>query len=143
MTKASHRLATGDRVALAADPHRPPVEVTADDDVEFTVVHDDDDVIVIDKPAGLVVHPGRATPGTLVHGLLARFPEMAPEGGEAVGEPDRPGIVHRLDKGTSGLLVVARTPEAYESLVALLAAHAVERALPAAGVGPPRAPAAA
>ena len=141
VTKASHRLVTGDRVALAADPHRPPVEVTADDDVEFTVVHADDEVIVIDKPAGLVVHPGPGHAGsTLVHGLLSRFPELAPEGGEAVGERDRPGLVHRLDRGTSGLLVVARTPEAYESLVSQLATHAVERVYTAVVWGHPEHP---
>ena len=77
----------------------------ADPDVEFTVVHVDDDVIVVDKPPGLVVHPGAGNPdGTLVNGLLHRFPELAD-----VGEPIRPGIVHRLDAGSSGLLVVART----------------------------------
>ena len=77
----------------------------ADPDVEFDVVHEDDDVIVVDKPAGLVVHPGAGNPdGTLVNGLLARYPEIAD-----VGEPMRPGIVHRLDVGSSGLLVVART----------------------------------
>ena len=66
--------------------------------------------LVVDKPAGLVVHPGAGnTTGTLVHGLLARFPEIAD-----VGDPARPGIVHRLDKGTSGLLVVARSPAAYD-----------------------------
>ena len=75
--------------------------------VAFGVVHVDDDVIVVDKPAGLVVHPGAGNPdGTLVNGLLARFPELA-----GVGEPIRPGIVHRLDAGSSGLLVVARTDD--------------------------------
>ena len=65
-------------------------------------------MIVVDKPAGLVVHPGAGNPdGTLVNGLLARFPELAD-----VGEPMRPGIVHRLDAGSSGLLVVARTDAA-------------------------------
>ncbi len=65
----------------------------------------------------------RATPaGTLVHGLVARFPEMA-----SVGDPSRPGIVHRLDKGTSGLLVVARSQDAYRSLVAQMSSHSVER----------------
>jgi 23S rRNA pseudouridine1911/1915/1917 synthase len=88
------------------------------------VVHEDAEVIVIDKPAGLVVHPGAGhADGTLVNGLLARFPELA-----AVGDPARPGIVHRLDAGTSGLLVVARTPPAYASLTAQLGERSVERA---------------
>jgi 23S rRNA pseudouridine1911/1915/1917 synthase len=89
----------------------------------FGIVYSDDHVVVIDKPAGLVVHPGAgADTGTLVHGLLAIDPSIA-----QVGDPERPGIVHRLDKGTSGLLVVARNAEAYEGLVAMLAAREVER----------------
>ena len=79
--------------------------VAADASIEFPVVYEDDHIIVVDKPAGLVVHPGAGNPtGTLVNGLLARYPELA-----GVGEADRPGIVHRLDSGTSGLMVVART----------------------------------
>ena len=94
-----------------------------DDSVEFTVVHADDHLIIIDKPAGLVVHPGAGNPdGTLVNGLLARFPEIVD-----VGETHRPGIVHRLDVGTSGLLAVARTQRAYHSLVDALAARDVGR----------------
>ena len=128
ITKASHRVVAGNRVTVAIDPARPPVSVHADTEVEFTVIHTDDDVIVIDKPAGLVVHPGPGHQGsTLVHGLLARFPDLDPAGGNVVGEPERPGLVHRLDRGTSGLLVVARTPDAYESLVSQLSTHTVER----------------
>jgi 23S rRNA pseudouridine1911/1915/1917 synthase len=110
------------------------VEIHPDASVVFTVVHEDADVLVIDKPAGLVVHPGAGNRGgTLVHGLLARYPELA-----ALAEPgteDRPGIVHRLDKGTSGLLVVARTPEARRSLVAQLMEHSVRRVYTALVVG--------
>jgi 23S rRNA pseudouridine1911/1915/1917 synthase len=99
------------------------VEMVGDPTVPFTVVHADDAIVVVDKPAGVVVHPGagRAS-GTLVHGLLDRFPALA-----AVGQPGRPGIVHRLDAGTSGLLVVARTQDAYAALVAQLANRTVER----------------
>ena len=80
-------------------------------------------MIVIDKPAGLIVHPGAGHPdGTLVNGLLHRYPEIAD-----VGDPARPGIVHRLDANTSGLLAVARTPVAYDALVAALAARTVDR----------------
>lgn len=87
------------------------------------VVHEDDDVVVVDKPAGLVVHPGAGTPGgTLVNGLVARYPEI-----REVGDPERPGIVHRLDRGTSGLMVVARSPRAYAALVDQLAARSVTR----------------
>jgi 23S rRNA pseudouridine1911/1915/1917 synthase len=93
-------------------------------EVEVPLVHVDEHLIVVDKPAGLVVHPGAGNRhGTLVQGLLATFPELAGVG----DDPDRPGVVHRLDKGTSGLLLVARTPEAYAALVAQLQAHEVER----------------
>ncbi|MHB1928751.1 MAG: pseudouridine synthase, partial [Acidimicrobiales bacterium] len=98
-------------------PERPPAEgLAADPAVEFGVVHEDADMVVVDKPAGLVVHPGAGNPsGTLVQGLLARYPDLAALAAlaeEDGGGAGRPGIVHRLDKGTSGLLVVARTPGA-------------------------------
>jgi 23S rRNA pseudouridine1911/1915/1917 synthase len=128
VTKASHRLVEGDELRVDADPHRVEEELSPDPGVEVRVLHADDDVIVIDKPPGLVVHPGPGHRGaTLVHGLLARFPELAPADGAPVGQPERPGIVHRLDRGTSGLLVVARNAGAYESLVDQLATHTVER----------------
>ncbi len=99
-----------------------------DPSVAVPVVHVDDEVIVVDKPAGLVVHPGAGhRTGTLVNGLLARFPELAALAEGPGADPDRPGIVHRLDRGTSGLLVVARTPEAREGLVAQLAGRRVQR----------------
>lgn len=102
--------------------------VSAEGGVRFRVVYEDQAVIVVDKPPGLVVHPDAAhRSGTLVAGLLEAYPELAslPEAG--CGEPDRPGIVHRLDKDTSGLLVVARSAEAYRSLSAQLAARTVHR----------------
>jgi 23S rRNA pseudouridine1911/1915/1917 synthase len=90
--------------------------------IDVPVVWHDDQVIVVDKPAGLVVHPGAGHPeATLVHGLLARFPDLAELGG------DRPGIVHRLDKGTSGLMVVARTADAQASLTRQLASRRMTR----------------
>ena len=98
---------------------------------DLALVHVDDHVVVVDKPAGLVVHPGagRST-GTLVQALLGRFPDLA-----GTGDPARPGIVHRLDKGTSGLLVVARSPAAYTSLVAQLSARTVDRRYLALALG--------
>ena len=95
----------------------------ADASVTYTVVYEDEHVIVVDKPAGLVVHPGAGNPtGTLVNGLLTRYPELA-----EIGEPHRPGIVHRLDIGTSGLMVVAHSVRAYHSLVYALAQRDVTR----------------
>jgi 23S rRNA pseudouridine1911/1915/1917 synthase len=100
----------------------------ADPGVRFSVVYADDDVAVIDKPAGLVVHPGAGhAEGTLVGGLLAVFPDLSELVVAGVCAADRPGIVHRLDKGTSGLLAVARTAAAYRSLVTQLASRSVER----------------
>jgi 23S rRNA pseudouridine1911/1915/1917 synthase len=117
----SRRLAEGDVVDLLGEPE--PVGLPQPQDVPIEVVSEDDDLIVVDKPAGLIVHPGAGHPdGTLVNGLLYRYPELA-----TVGDPARPGIVHRLDANTSGLLAVARTPSAYDALVAALAARTVER----------------
>jgi 23S rRNA pseudouridine1911/1915/1917 synthase len=125
VTTRSRRLDAGQRVEADVDEllaGRVAV-LEPEPDVAFDVVYEDDDVIVVDKPQGLVVHPGAGNAtGTLAQGLLARYPELA-----SVGDPARPGIVHRLDKGTSGLLVVARTPAAYAALVRMLAAHDVDR----------------
>ena len=123
VVKPSVRLAEGDELAVEVPDAAPEPVAVPEPDVEVPIVHADDDVIVVDKPQELVVHPGAGNArGTMVAGLLARFPDLA-----GVGEPERPGIVHRLDKGTSGLLVVARTPDAYDSLVAQLSSRTVER----------------
>ena len=123
VTTRSRRVDEGDVVALAVDPDTGPTALVADPTIDIAVVYEDDDLLVIDKPAGLVVHPGAGNDtGTLVHGLLARWPQVA-----SVGAPDRPGIVHRLDKDTSGLMLVALTGSAHTELSAMLAAHEVER----------------
>lgn len=123
VTAKAQRLHEHDEIEVRWEPAAAVARPQPDPDVAFTVVHTDADVVVIDKPAGLVVHPGSGHIGdTLVNGLLARYPEIA-----EVGEPDRPGIVHRLDKETSGLLMVARTQVAYEGLVEQLAARSVDR----------------
>jgi 23S rRNA pseudouridine1911/1915/1917 synthase len=130
------RLTEGQEVAV--DPTRVPVSSLPEPDptVEFGIVHADEHVIVVDKPAGLVVHPGAGNPaGTLVNGLLARFPDIA-----GVGEPHRPGIVHRLDAGSSGLLVVARTRDAADALIEQFASHTATRAYLALVWGHPEAP---
>jgi len=118
----SHRLREGAVIELLGEPEAdaPP---EPDRDVELDVRYVDDDLIVVYKPADLVVHPGAGhARGTLVNGLLARFPDIA-----AVGNPMRPGIVHRLDRDTSGLLLAARSARGYDALVAALAAHEIER----------------
>jgi 23S rRNA pseudouridine1911/1915/1917 synthase len=117
----SRRLAEGEEVEVEGEPE--PEALPVAEPVEFPVVHADDDVVVVAKPAGLVVHPGAGhETGTLAAGLLHRFPEIA-----GVGDPMRPGIVHRLDRDTSGLMVVARSARAYDALTAALAAREIER----------------
>jgi 23S rRNA pseudouridine1911/1915/1917 synthase len=108
--KASHRLDAGDRV-VATIPSPSPISLTAED-IPLKVVYEDNDIIVVDKPAGLLVHPvaGQYT-GTLVNALLARCPDLGGIDGSL-----RPGIVHRLDKYTSGLMVVAKNDAAQASL---------------------------
>ncbi|MEM9344461.1 MAG: RluA family pseudouridine synthase [Pseudomonadota bacterium] len=97
---------------------------TVPEDIPLTIIHEDADLIVIDKPAGMVVHPAPGSPsGTLVNALLHHF------GGalSGVGGEKRPGIVHRIDKDTSGLLVVAKSDAAHHGLAAQFEAHTVER----------------
>ena len=114
----------------------PPLPA-ADATVEFRVVYEDPEVIVIDKPPGLVVHPGAGNmDGTLVSGLLARYPDVHGVG----GDPIRPGIVHRLDAGSSGLLVVARTDAAAAALIEQFADHSATRRYDAVVWGVPDAP---
>ena len=105
------------------------------EDIPLTVVYEDKDLIVIEKPAGLVVHPAAGNPdGTLVNALIAHCgKELTGVGGVA-----RPGIVHRLDKDTSGLLVAAKNERAMASLAKQFAAHAIERAYYAVVWGAPR-----
>lgn len=121
----SRRMALTEGGQLVVElPGRPPLEPDAA--VPFRVVHEDPVFVVVDKPAGVVVHPGAGRrEGTLVAGLLARYPELADLG--EVCDPTRPGIVHRIDRGTSGLLVVARTIGAYRSLGAQMGARSAGR----------------
>jgi 23S rRNA pseudouridine1911/1915/1917 synthase len=123
VTKGSQRVDEGSSIVIAGDARPSLAALEPDPTVPVTVVYEDDDVIVVDKPAGLVVHPGAGNQtGTLVQGVLARYPEVA-----AVGDPSRPGIVHRIDKDTSGLLLVARSPRGYAALSKQIAAHGVVR----------------
>jgi 23S rRNA pseudouridine1911/1915/1917 synthase len=120
---------------LVARPPPPPA-IAQPQAVPLVIVHEDDDLIVIDKPAGLIVHPGAGNPdGTLVNGLLAHCATLS-----SIGAPLRPGIVHRLDKDTSGLLVAAKTDAAHLDLARQFAEHSTERAYFALVRGNPRPP---
>jgi 23S rRNA pseudouridine1911/1915/1917 synthase len=126
----STRLAGGEELEFEAPG---PVTSTLEpEQMELKVPYEDEHLLVVDKPAGLVVHPapGHAR-GTLVHGLLA----YDVEGGD---EPERPGIVHRLDRDTSGLMVVARSPEAHRRLQELVQQRALTREYLALVAGRPR-----
>ena len=136
VTSRARRLIEGETLRVDRGVGHDDEGLRPDPDVVVPVVYEDDDLVVVDKPAGMVVHPGAGhRHRTLVQGLLARYPELA-----SVGDPGRPGIVHRLDRDTSGLLVVARTPAAHGQLVRSLAARAVERRYLALVWGRPEAP---
>lgn len=118
--RAAERVAPGDRIEVEIPP--PPPPVPEPEAIPLDIVYEDDTVIVVNKPRGMVVHPAPGnTAGTLVNALLAHC-DLA-----GVGSAARPGIVHRLDKGTSGLLVAAKTPEAYIRLVEQLRQRTVRR----------------
>lgn len=123
----SAALREGQRLEVAV-PAPAAVGPSPDDSVPFTVVYEDGDLVVVDKPAGVVVHHGAGRrEGTLVDGLLARYPELSALPAAGVGDAERPGIVHRIDKGTSGLLVVARSPAGFASLSRQLRQHTAGR----------------
>jgi len=125
----SFRLSGGEQ--LEADTVLLEPEPLAPEDVPLEVVREDEHLLIVDKPAGVVVHPsGGQTTGTLVHGLLSR--------GIAGGEESRPGIVHRLDRDTSGLLVVTRSEEAHRAMQGLVRRRELEREYAALVRGDPR-----
>jgi 23S rRNA pseudouridine1911/1915/1917 synthase len=130
MRPKSAKLAGGEE--LEFDPPGPATSTLEPEAMDLVVPYEDEHLLVVDKPEGLVVHPapGHAR-GTLVHGLLA----YDVEGGD---EPERPGIVHRLDRDTSGLMVVARSPEAHRLLQGLVQQRAVTREYLALVNGRPR-----
>ncbi len=128
--KAGHRLKAGDVVAWAAA--EPAERHLTAQDIPLPVVYEDAWVAVVDKPAGLVVHPGAGhADGTLVHALLHHLDELS-----EVGGAERPGLVHRIDRDTSGLLVVAKDDATHRALQTQFAAHDVHRRYLAVVVGP-------
>jgi 23S rRNA pseudouridine1911/1915/1917 synthase len=114
--KASLKLRGGERIAITGEPHPAPLKATAED-IPLDVIYEDGDLAVVNKPAGMMVHAGSGqnedarSRGTLVNALLYRFNALSSTGGEL-----RPGIVHRLDKDTSGLIVVAKNDRAHAAL---------------------------
>lgn len=137
--RASHRLRGGESVEVLGDPAPPPLKAFAED-IPLHVVYEDEDLSVIDKPAGMMVHAGAGTPaiagdaddeeseaarpgaGTLVNALLHHYRTLSTTGGDL-----RPGIVHRLDKQTSGLIVVARNDATHLKLAQMFAARAMKK----------------
>ena len=128
-TKAGYRLKAGEAVTVEV-PDPAPARAQAED-IDIQIVYQDEDVAVVFKPSGMVVHPAAGNEsGTLVNALLSRLDNLSGIGGEL-----RPGIVHRIDKDTSGLLLVAKNDMAHLSLSEQIKAHAVHRAYRAIVIG--------
>ena len=125
--KASMKLRGGERIEITGEPHPAPLKATAED-IPLDVVFEDADLAVVNKPAGMMVHAGSGqnedarSRGTLVNALLFRFKNLSATGGEL-----RPGIVHRLDKDTSGLVVVAKNDRTHASLGAMFANREIRK----------------
>jgi 23S rRNA pseudouridine1911/1915/1917 synthase len=125
--KASLKLRGGERIAVIGSAERPPLRAVAEP-IPLDIVYEDDDLAIINKPAGMMVHAGAGATedqrnrGTLVNALLHHFASLSAVGGEM-----RPGIVHRLDKETSGLIVVAKNDEAHRKLAAQFARREVKK----------------
>jgi len=118
--KASHKLNTGDRVEVVIPP-TPPISLSPEA-IPLNIIYQDNDLLVIDKPPGLTIYPAPGHPShTLVNAILSLFPELP-------GDSLRPGIVHRLDKDTSGVMVVARKSPAQLGLIDQFKAHSVVKA---------------
>ncbi|MGA2634951.1 MAG: RluA family pseudouridine synthase [Terracidiphilus sp.] len=125
--KASMKLRGGERIAITGEPHPAPLKATAED-IPLDVVFEDKDLAVVNKPAGMMVHAGSGqnedarNRGTLVNALLFRFNKLSTTGGEL-----RPGIVHRLDKDTSGLIVVAKNDRTHAALGEMFASRQMKK----------------
>jgi 23S rRNA pseudouridine1911/1915/1917 synthase len=125
--KPSHRVAAGESIVVEMPPPIPPgVEPVEPESIPLEILYRDEDVAVVNKPAGMIVHPGAgASSGTLVAALLNRFGGSA--GLSSIGGPLRAGIVHRLDKGTSGALIVALNDQAHKNLVEQFSSRLVQK----------------
>jgi 23S rRNA pseudouridine1911/1915/1917 synthase len=142
-TKSSHKVCAGEKVRIQI-PESQPNSGPRPEDIPLNIVFEDDEVIVVDKPAGMVVHPAAGVDsGTLVNAVLAHIlPNLTARQAEKPDifsiAPERPGIVHRIDKGTSGTIVVAKTARAYYSLVDQFREHSVQRKYVALICGGPK-----
>ena len=135
ISRPAHKLKAGDEVAVDVPAPRP--STVEAEQIPLTVVYEDADLLVIDKPAGMVVHPAPGhSGGTLVNALLAHVPGIELD----MGDEARPGIVHRLDKDTSGLIVAAKRRSAHEALSSQMAARTMLKEYIAVVVGTPRPP---
>ena len=122
MTKAGLKLNLGDRINIIIPPT--PPSHPSPEALPLTIIYEDNDLLVIDKPAGLTIHPAPGHPShTLVNAILSYLPDL-PDTGDSL----RPGIVHRLDKDTSGVMMVAKNREAQAKLISQFKAHAVVKA---------------
>lgn len=131
--KAGQKIKAGQSVILVV-PEPEQTELAPDPNVEFGIIFQDKDIVVIDKPPGLVVHPAAGHgSGTLVNGLLAACPDIEGIGGEV-----RPGIVHRLDKDTSGVMIAAKNDRAHRALVEAFKERTIEKSYLALCTGAPR-----
>jgi 23S rRNA pseudouridine1911/1915/1917 synthase len=125
--KASLKLRGGERIDITGEPRPAPLKATAED-IPLDVVYEDADLAVVNKPAGMMVHAGAGqnddvrNRGTLVNALLFRFKKLSSTGGDL-----RPGIVHRLDKNTSGLIVVAKNDRAHAALAEMFSSHRIKK----------------
>ncbi len=128
-SKPGQKLKVGDEVRVTL-PEPQPADLQAED-IAVSVLYQDGDLAVVDKPAGISVHPGPGHPtGTLVNALLAIFPDIA-----GIGDTVRPGIVHRLDKDTSGVMVVAKTTASHQHLARQLASRSMSKTYSALALG--------
>src|SRR6202034_4453961 len=125
--KASRKLRGGESIAVLGEPQPPPLRAIAEE-IPLEIVYEDNDLAVVNKPAGMMVHAGSGATeearsgGTLVNALLHRFAALSSVGGEL-----RPGIVHRLDKETSGLILIAKNDKTHEALAEMFASREITK----------------
>ncbi|MBP5470905.1 MAG: RluA family pseudouridine synthase [Candidatus Riflebacteria bacterium] len=121
ISKASQKLKSGDKVEISLRSDEPDTDIQATE-MNFPILYEDEDIIVINKPFGLVVHPGAGNEKVTVVSSILSHTNLSP-----IGAPDRPGVVHRLDKETSGIMVLAKTKEAHKNLAEQFASHDLEK----------------